>query len=340
MKVWTYTAPSSNPHKTLALEQALLETLGPNEIILLLYRHRDSVILGRNQNAWAECRHKTLAAEGGTLARRISGGGAVFHDSGNLNFSFIVPHSMYDVSRQSDVLVDAVRSLGISAQRSGRNDLTAGGLKFSGNAFCVRKHAAFHHGTLLVDTNTAKMERYLSVDPGKFQSRGITSVRARVVNLRELRSDLSVEMVSDALIDAFCRAYGRADPFVPRSDQLAYAQQLAVRNASWDWVFGHTPDFAIQFSRRFAWGGIEFRLVLHHAVVTQAQVYSDALNVSYVLRLTDALHGVPFRTADLSRTAHMCARGPDESAMARDISDLFAAGPQVPGCSGSAGCHV
>ena len=155
-----FISSSTNPYLNLAVEEYLLETVKPNQLILYLWQNERTVVIGKNQNAWKECRFQELEADGGHLARRLSGGGAVFHDLGNLNFTFLMPSGDYDLSKQMSVILEAVRSLGIDAQKSGRNDVTVDGKKFSGNAFCKRSKVKQHHGTLL----TSKHENSIAYD--------------------------------------------------------------------------------------------------------------------------------------------------------------------------------
>lgn len=323
MDTWVYESESHNPHETLAIEEALLESLKPDEAVLYLYRHDSSVIIGRNQNAWVECRVDKLREEGGVLARRISGGGAVYHDPANLNFSFIMPRDAYDVQRQCGVILDATRKLGVNASFSGRNDIFAEGQKFSGNAFCVRRDSAFHHGTILIDTNIEKMQRYLQVSLDKLRAKGVASVRSRVVNLKTLVSDLTWQDVRDALIESFDHEYGRSRPLILPAETAGRAQELAHRNAQWDWIYGKTPQFEIEFRERFAWGDVSFHLNVRDAKISDAAVYSDAMESRYIAQLSDLLRGQRFHGPTLQELIQHSVSTNSEKILARDISRLL-----------------
>ena len=199
----TYESGSFDPFLNLAMEQHLLETVASGCCLLYLWQNENTVVIGKNQNPWAECRASLLEEEGGHLARRLSGGGAVFHDLGNLNFTFLVPTTDYDLQKQQRVLLEACRSFGIPAELSGRNDLTADGRKFSGNAFYHNGPRSYHHGTLLVDVDGAKLQRYLTPTKAKLETKGVPSVRSRVVNLKELCPTIPIDSLKRALVAAF-----------------------------------------------------------------------------------------------------------------------------------------
>ena len=146
-RIQIFSTDCTNPHRNLAVEQYLLETVPEETCILYLWQNRRTVVIGRNQSPWKECRTAALEADGGFLARRLSGGGAVFHDLGNLNFTFLVNKADYDLPRQLGVIVEACRLLGIPAECSGRNDVLSNGRKFSGNAFYEHGGKSYHHST-------------------------------------------------------------------------------------------------------------------------------------------------------------------------------------------------
>ncbi len=309
------------PWYNLALEEHVLLNLPPQTCVLYLYQNENTVVIGKNQNAWKECRHALLESEGGKLARRISGGGAVFHDKGNLNFSFIVSREGYDLQRQLGVILDAVRSLGISAEFTGRNDILSEGAKFSGNAFCFKKESAFHHGTILIDADMTRLARYLSVSQDKIVSKGVESVRARVCNLKERNTLVTVEKMIHALKQSFANIYG---PFelLENINKDAVAS-IEKRNASWEWRLGCSPGFDIETGMRFAWGRVDFCFSLKEGIVTNAHVYSDALDADFIESLPCVLTGSEFSSESLAARLSAAKGTEEQRQMARDMAAFF-----------------
>ena len=166
-RLYAIAAEGTDPYENLALEAYLLERVQPGECILYLWQNQRTVVIGRNQHASNECRIQALEADGGHLVRRLSGGGAVYHDLGNLNFTFLTVRRDYDVARQTETILQAVRALGIPAEKNGRNDLTAAGGKFSGHAYYQTGEQCYHHGTLMVSVDLSPLAAYLQVSPLK-----------------------------------------------------------------------------------------------------------------------------------------------------------------------------
>lgn len=292
-----------NPHRNLAREEALLLACDRGEIdspLLYLWQNANTVVIGRAQNAWRECATERMREEGCTLARRTTGGGAVFHDLGNLNFSFIVPRAQYDLARQLSVIQAAVGSFGIACEFSGRNDLLAGGRKFSGNAFRFLNGAALHHGTLLVRADGARMARFLQPSKEKLEAKGVKSVPSRVVNLSELSADVTVERLSGALRRAFEAEYGPGGAGGADALELPDYAALAARNATWDWNYGETLAFDAAFQHRFPWGGVELQLRLENGRVAAARAFTDAMDADLGEKLETALMGRRFAPKELS----------------------------------------
>lgn len=289
-----------DPYRNLAVEEYLLDTVEPGRCILYLWQNENTVVIGRNQNAWKECRTSVLEQEGGHLARRLSGGGAVFHDRGNLNFTFLVCEQDYDLDRQLSVIQSACKALGLEAERSGRNDVLVDGRKFSGNAFYHSKGKAYHHGTVLVDTDGDKLSRYLSPSKAKLQAKGVESVRARVVNLCELLPGLTCQRMGAELTAAFERVYGmQARAIDPSALDWTRIEALQARNASADWLYGPRLPLSFECEERFAWGGVQLQMQVESGVVVQAKVYSDAMDWDLAPALERALAGSRFLLKEL-----------------------------------------
>lgn len=277
-KLWIYEGRSYDPHYNLAVEEYLLESVEPGQCVLYLWQNRNTVVIGRNQNPWKECRTTLLEQEGGHLARRLSGGGAVFHDLGNLNFTFLVCLEDYSVPRQMEVIRSAVASLGIPAEVSGRNDILARGRKFSGNAFYKNGRQAYHHGTLLVAADMEKLGRYLHPSRAKLKAKGVESVRSRVVNLQELNPAVTVDSLKKALREAFSNVYGLPVEALPSAclDETAIGQ-LTQRNRSWQWNYGQKLPCTFECEDRFSWGEVQVQLQIEHGIIQNAKLYSDCL---------------------------------------------------------------
>lgn len=295
---------SEDPYYNLALEQHLMETVPEDACILYLWQNRNTVVIGRNQNPWKECRLTELAKDGGQLARRLSGGGAVYHDLGNLNFTFLVSKKNYDLLKQLWVILEACRSLGIPAELTGRNDVAVEGRKISGNAFYDSKGKAYHHGTLLIDVDMEALGRYLMPSRAKLQSKGVDSVRSRVGNLRALCPDLTVEKMENRLVAAFSKVYGLpAEPW-PRSAVDGDAvEALRQRNASREWNYGRQSQLAVSLEHRFPWGGVELRLEAEAGIVREAAVHTDAMDWTWAEALANCLEGVPLVPQALAEAA-------------------------------------
>lgn len=291
-----YTAPGFDPYENLAVEETLLKSAAEGDCVLLLWQNERTVVIGKNQNPWKECRTALLEEEGGSLARRLSGGGAVFHDRGNLNVSFLVGEKDFDVPRQLAVVERALRGFGVPAAFSGRNDLLADGRKFSGSAYYRTAGRACQHCTLMLDVDAALLARYLSPSRAKLESKGVDSVRSRVVNLREFAPQLTIEALKEALIAAFSEVCGLpAEALRLTQAQREQIAALAARNRSEDWLYGARTAFTFSAEDRFPWGGAELSLQVEHGVIRAAKLYTDAMDERLAPRVEAALRGLPYR---------------------------------------------
>lgn len=299
MSNYIYSAPTGDGWLNLARDGYFLENNKKDDVILYFYVNKNAVIIGRNQNAWKECSIANMDADGVQLVRRHSGGGAVFHDNGNLNFSFITDEKHYDLNRQMRVILNAVSKLGLKAELSGRNDITVDGKKFSGNAFSLAKGNRSHHGTILVNADLTKLSNYLCVSKEKMRSKGIDSVRARVCNICELSSGLTVEAMRRLVIESFIEEYGAASEYVFDGTALAEVEERRERHASWEWRFGKTPQFDFETDKRFSFGDTQIYFNLRDGVIRETKVYSDCLDTELTTEIENALTGVHFRKEEI-----------------------------------------
>lgn len=299
MSNYIYSAPTGDGWLNLARDGYFLENNKKGDVILYFYVNKNAVIIGRNQNAWKECSIANMDADGVQLVRRHSGGGAVFHDNGNLNFSFITDEKHYDLNRQMRVILNAVSKLGLKAELSGRNDITVDGKKFSGNAFSLAKGNRSHHGTILVNADLTKLSNYLCVSKEKMRSKGIDSVRARVCNLCELSSGLTVEAMRRLVIESFIEEYGAASEYVFDGMALAEVEERRERLASWEWRFGKTPQFDFETDKRFSFGDTQIYFNSRNGVIRETKVYSDCLDTELTTEIENALTGVHFRKEEI-----------------------------------------
>lgn len=314
---------SFDPWYNLALEEYLIDTVQDGQIILYLWQNDKTVVIGRNQNAWKECRWQHLEEKGGKLARRLSGGGAVYHDTGNLNFTFITDKKNFNIENQLSVILDAVRQMGIDAEFSGRNDLLADKRKFSGNAYFYGNQYAMHHGTILINSDLNKLSEYLQPPKAKMESKGIDSVRSRVINLAELKTDITVESMKTAVTEVFLRYYGGPGINIDISPAASEIEALYRKYSSWEWRLGETPEFDITYEKRFEWGSLEIGINYKHGKINRVKAYSDALDCSLTGKVEKALTGLKFNRADMVKSLEELYINDQASQTIKDISEWF-----------------
>ncbi len=299
-ELFIYVASGFNPHHNLAIEKCLLDKVRTGSCILYLWQNQNTVVIGSNQNAWQECRTSLLESEGGVLARRLSGGGAVFHDLGNLNFTFLVCEEDYNVNQQLSVIQTACALAGIATEPSGRNDILAEGKKFSGNAFYHHQGKAYHHGTLLIDADMEKLQRYLSPPKAKLEAKGVSSVRSRVVNLSTLSHGLTCDDMKRYMATAFQQVYGLDAQVITLSDaELSQIADLEKTFSDWDFLYGKPLPFTFSCEEKFSWGYVNLQLQVTGGIVQQAKLYSDAMDWQFPELVKNTLTGCRFTLKDM-----------------------------------------
>ena len=294
-------SPQYDPFLNRAVEQYLTERQEEGVVTMYLWKNQQTVVIGYNQNPYSECNVQLLLDEGGHLMRRGTGGGAVYHDLGNINFSFVADKSLYDVKRQLSVIQEALLSYGLKAEISGRNDLTCEGRKFSGNAFAKGQRNNLHHGTILIKTDGAMMQRYLIVDKAKLMKNGVKSVASRVINLSELVPDLTSENIKQPLIEAFEKVYGGKTELLNFDTLVNIKEVQAIREeiSSHDFLFGRWEHFKTTKKARFPWGGVEIALHVDEAqgIITEARIATDCLDTETIAQAENLLTGSSTKTS-------------------------------------------
>lgn len=292
-----YISKCTEPVYNLAAESYLLNSCKAEDEILFLWQNEHTVVIGRNQNPWKECAVEAFLKSDGKIVRRQSGGGAVYHDLGNLNFTFISSMSDKRIEDNSEFIIRVLKLYGIDAVFTGKNDIVVGDKKVSGCAYYEENDMICHHGTLLVNCRLDNLERALKPSMLKLKSKGIDSIRSRVLNLKELNdlisvsglvNDISLNYVGTKEIQDIQSIYSESHPEI-KSRMDVYQ--------SWAWCFGESPIFSEQFTERFPWGEIDFLLDVQNGRVHSCKVYTDALDVALPERFEKEMIGLKYENA-------------------------------------------
>ncbi len=320
-RILLFASQSRDVYENLAREEFLFDNLLDSEACLLLYVNEPCIVIGKHQNPWRECK-TDLVDHDLRLARRISGGGTVYHDEGNLNFSFLMPKRLFDRRRNLELAVRALSTIRIDADISSRYDLLAGGRKISGNAFCFRRERALHHGTLLIASRLERLRGALLGLQG-ITSAAVASNPQPVVNLAELYPNIQEAAIRQALLDEFVRTWAASaerPPEIRQLDETSFAveevRRLAARNRAWEWNFGHTPRFTVRIGRA---GEVE--LAVEEGRVTAVNAEPDA---DLDGRIASLLRGVIFGSTNLRKAL---AGAPEASSQIEELIRWLKANP-------------
>lgn len=309
------------PYGNLAMEEYLLNQLKKGECILYLWQNQHTVVVGRNQNPWKECHCESLKKDGGFFARRLSGGGAVYHDLGNLNFTFLINREDYDIVRQTTIVLDAMKRLGIHAVKTGRNDITVDGKKVSGHAYYETREKCYHHGTIMVSVDTQNLNRYLRVDMKKLKSNGVNSVQSRVGNLCDY-ADVSIGEMKHSLKESFEAEYG-CKCTVMRGEEWKNPalEKLEKKYASWEWLYGRNIIFEKTIDRKFDWGVVQICYNVKNGRLEEVGIYSDSLYPAVVDAAREVLRHARLTSVEiLDRLSRITAEQETEKKMISDIA--------------------
>lgn len=302
-----------DPRVNLAIETYLLQNMPLDEPILLFYINEPSIIIGRNQNTIEEINKEYVDEKGIHVVRRLSGGGAVYHDLGNLNFSFIMPddgNSFRDFKKLTEPIVEALHKLGIEgAQLKGRNDLVIDDKKFSGNAMYSTNGRMFAHGTLMFDSDIDEVVNALKVKKDKIESKGIKSIRSRVTNIKDFLPADKQAMTTEEFRQAILlQIFGVDSVDQVKTHELNEEDWKAINQISdeyyknWDWNYGRSPEFNLERQKRFPIGSIEVRLDVADGKIEKAKVFGDFFGLGEIKDVENQLIGTRYEKKALEKS--------------------------------------
>lgn len=298
---------SNDPYFNMALEEYAVKHLDPDEEYFILWQNRPAVIIGKNQNAVEEVNLKYTREHDIAVVRRLSGGGAVYHDLGNINFTFVVdyrPEDFNSIERFARAVVKALDRFGVKSEFTGRNDITIDGKKISGNAQYLCKKRLLHHGTLLFDSDMTRLSEALNVKIEKISSKGVKSVKSRVANIKQyLKQDIGVKEFKELLARYIFEVENQPfREYVLTSQDLEQINRLREEKYStWEWNIGYSPEFDLSKSRRFDAGEVEVKLNVKDGMITAIKFYGDFLSMRDVADIEDILKGVYYREEDIRK---------------------------------------
>lgn len=291
---------SKDPRFNLALEEYVLKYLDTDEDFVLLWQNENSVIIGRNQNTIEEINTRYVKDHDVNVIRRITGGGAVYHDLGNLNFSFVtktLKDNLNNYKKFTEPVIKALNTFGVPAEFHGRNDVVVEGKKISGNAQSFYKNKMLHHGTILFDADLSIIADVLNVKPDKIASKGIKSNRARVTNIKPyLKEDVDMGDFKETLLKYLLDTDNITNHVYHLTDEdYSKIQKLMdERYNNWEWNYGESPEFSLVKEGRYAGGKLEFHLDVKDGTIKDLRIFGDFLGTKDLNTLENNLKGIPY----------------------------------------------
>lgn len=294
----------TDPTINLAIEEYALRQLPADNDYLLFYINEPSIIIGKNQNTVQEINAEYVKQHELHVVRRLSGGGAVYHDLGNLNFSFITRDdgkSFHNYRKFTDPVVRALKELGVNAELTGRNDIQVGERKISGNAQFSTRGRMFSHGTLMFDSEIDNVVAALKVNPEKFKTKATQSIRSRVANISEfIRVAMTIEQFKSKLLDSIYSDSSIEQYELTDQDWAAIHKLSNERYRNWEWNYGRSPAFNVRQMKRLTAGTFDVQLFVEEGIIRNMSIYGDFFGLGEVKELADKLTGIRFDAASIA----------------------------------------
>ncbi|WP_432724307.1 lipoate--protein ligase [Staphylococcus equorum] len=286
----------TDPTLNLAMEEYVLKNMPKDDSYFLFYVNRPSIIIGKNQNTIEEVNKPYIDAHNIDVVRRISGGGAVYHDEGNLNFSFITDddgNSFHNFKKFTEPIVEALKSLGVDAEMTGRNDIQVGKAKISGNAMVKVKERMFSHGTLMLNSELSEVQNALKVNPAKIKSKGIKSVRSRVANISEfLEEPIDIDDFKEIILKTIFGEADQVETYQLTDEDWKNIEKLSnEKYRTWGWNYGRNPKYNFEREEKFEKGFVQIKLDVKQGRIEHARIFGDFFGEGDIAELENALEG-------------------------------------------------
>src|SRR5699024_1384723 len=286
----------TDPTLNLAMEEYVLKNMPKDDSYFLFYVNRPSIIIGKNQNTIEEVNKSYIDDYNIDVVRRISGGGAVYHDEGNLSFSFITDddgNSFHNFKKFTEPIVDALKSLGVDAEMTGRNDIQVGKAKISGNAMVKVKDRMFSHGTLMLNSELSEVQNALKVNPAKIKSKGIKSVRSRVANISEfLAEPIDIDKFKEIILKTIFGEANQVETYELTDEDWRNIEKLSnEKYRTWDWNYGRNPKYNFEREEKFEKGFVQIKLDVKQGRIEHAKIFCDFFGEGNITELENALVG-------------------------------------------------
>lgn len=285
----------TDPTLNLAMEEYVLKNMPKDDSYFLFYINRPSIIIGKNQNTIEEVNQSYIDEQGIDVVRRISGGGAVYHDTGNLNFSFVTDddgNSFHNFQKFTEPIVETLKSLGVDAKLSGRNDIQVGEAKISGNAMVKVKDRMFSHGTLMLNSELDEVQNALKVNPAKIKSKGIKSVRSRVANISEfLDEPIDIDKFKEIILKSIFGETQVEEYKLTDEDWRKIEKLSNEKYRTWEWNYGRNPKYNFEREEKFEKGFVQIKLDVKKGRIEHAKIFGDFFGEGDITELENALEG-------------------------------------------------